>query len=93
MAKLVLGRGKVEEGSAFEVFASVVERISGEGRDVVGRDGSLCKLVEEEKGIGIGRLGDLDSGKTRCSLQKGHGSIDVDVEAELPQKMCHSHSL
>lgn len=32
MAELVLGRGKVEEGSTFEVFAGVLGRISGEGR-------------------------------------------------------------
>lgn len=85
MAELVLGRGKVEEGSTFEVLAGVVERVSGEGGDGVGRDGGLCKLVEEEKGIGIGGLRDLDGGKTCCSLQKGDGGVDVDVEAELSQ--------
>jgi len=93
MAELVLGRRKVEESSTFEVFAGVLERISGEGCEGVSGDGCLCEFVQEEKGIGVGRLRDLDSGKTSCSLQKGDGSVDVDVEAELSQKMCHSHAL
>jgi len=81
MTKLVLGRGKVKVGSTFEMLAGVEERVGCERGEKMLRDGCLCKLVEEDKGKGIGRLGHLQGCKTCCSLQKRNGCVQIHVEA------------